>query len=95
MPLPRDYEAFLRGPVNTNTFAYGTVDAFRAGVQHHGRMTVFPEPSDGGDDDEFGIVAAGGFNVEIADEGDADWFLLWEDGSYILWEDQTRITSEY
>lgn len=90
----RDYAAFLRGPVATNTFAYGTVDDVRSGVQHHGLMGVFPEPADGNDDD-FGIIAPGGFTVEIADEGDDDWFLLAEDGSYILREDQTRIILEY
>jgi hypothetical protein len=92
--LRRDYEAFLRGPVATKTFAFGTVDAYRSGVQHHGLLAIFPEPSDGNDDD-FGIVAPGGFTVEIADEGDQDWFLLWEDGTYILWEDMTRIITEY
>lgn len=93
--LRRDYAAFLRGPVATKTFAYGTVEDFRSGVQHHGLMAVFPEPADGNDDD-FGVVAPGGFTVEIADEGDADWFLLQEDESFLILEDGSgKIILEY
>lgn len=91
---PRDYEVYLRGPVGLDTFAFGTVDAYRGGMQHHGLMSMFPAPSENAVTD-FGIMQGGGFTVEIADEGELDWFLLWEDGSYILWTDQTRIISEY
>lgn len=91
----REYAAFLRGPVGLNTFGFGTVDAYRAGVQHVGLLQVFPEPSDSSVDD-FGIQRGGGFTVEIADEpDDADWFWLWDDGSRILWDDGERIILEY
>lgn len=92
---PRDYATFLRGPVATKTFAFGTVEDFRSGVQHHQLLSVFPEPADGNNDD-FGIIARGGFEVAIADEGDADWFLLQEDESSLILEDGSgKIILEY
>lgn len=83
----REYQAFLRGPVGFNSFAFGTVDAFRAGVQHLGLIITFPEPTENTSDD-FGIQQSGGFTVEIADESDdSDWYILQEDLSRILLED--------
>ncbi len=98
MPTPtdrRDYEVFLRGPVGLNTFAYGTVDAYRAGVQHQGRLAFFPEPADDGLDD-FGILLSGGFIVEIVDEeGEPDWPILDEAGDPINDEALGIIYEEY
>jgi hypothetical protein len=94
----RDYLAFLRGPVGTNSFAFGSVAEYRGGVQHHGLVAKFPEPGDNPMSD-FGIQAGGGFTVEISDEieGDGllDWFLLQEDETYLLLEDNTRFAMEY
>lgn len=98
MPTPVDHDsrevlAFLRGPVGVNTFCFGTIDAVRGGVQHHGLMVSVPEVADPPLDD-FGITQSGGFQVEIADDEQRDWFLLWQDGGYVLWEDLNRITME-
>lgn len=85
----RKYQAFLRGPADTKTFAYTTVnasDAYRSGVHHAPLMAVFPEPVDN-EADEFGIMQGGGFTVEIADEDLGNWYVLQEDGSRILLED--------
>jgi hypothetical protein len=90
----RAYEAFLRGPADLNTFAFGTVDAYRGGVQHHRGIVGFPEPVDNPLND-FGIQQGGGFAVEIADEGANDWFLLREDGSFLLREDGSKFILEY
>jgi hypothetical protein len=92
MPTPTEHAwretwAFLRGPVGVDTFAFGTVDAYRNGVQHAPLLQEFPEPSDNSTD-AFGIQAGGGFTVEIADElVDNDWYLLQEDFSRIVLED--------
>lgn len=93
MPTPvenvkRDYAVYLRGPVGFNTFGFSLVDAYRAGVQHLGLMSVIPAPVDN-EQDDFGILVGGGFTAEIADEdGTADWYLLMEDGfSHLLMED--------
>jgi hypothetical protein len=83
----REYEAFLRGPIGVNTFAFGTVSAFRSSVQHIGLLAIFPEPTDAVTDD-FGIQPAQTFMVEIADEtDDDDWYITLEDGSRLLLED--------
>lgn len=88
----REYEAFLRGPVGLNTFAFGTIDAYRNGVQHQGLLAVVPEPADNPLDD-FGIQEGGGFTVVISDEidgaGELDWFLLQENGDRIILEDDS------
>lgn len=99
MPEPpelvgRDYDAFLRGPVGTDTFCFGTRAAWRNSLEHAPRLSVHPAPSDPGES-EFGIVGAGTFKVEIADEDDVDWFLEWPDGSFILWENLEQIVVEY
>jgi hypothetical protein len=95
----REYEAFLRGPAAVNTFAFGTVDAYRSSVQHHGQLAVIPEPAENPLSD-FGIQEGGGFTVVISDEvagdGVLDWFLLMEGGAgYILAEDGSKIILEY
>jgi hypothetical protein len=95
----REYEAFLRGPADLNAFAFGTVDAYRSGVQHHRQLAVIPEAADNPLSD-FGIQAGGGFQVVIADElegdGVLDWFLLMEAGAgYVLAEDGSKIILEY
>lgn len=84
----REYAVFLRGPTGLNTFAFGTRDAYRSSVQHKGLISVFPEPGDNPADD-FGITTGGGFTVEIADEGDEDWYLLLPDGSPLLLADDS------
>ncbi len=93
----REYQAFLRGPVETDTFAFGTVEAYRGSRWHAPRLTIFPAPSDGLDGD-FGIIGGGGFTVEIVDEaGTADWYVTQEDGhSKILLEDGSgAVIQEY
>ena len=103
MALPTEHAlretlAFVRGPVPTNQYAYGTVDSYRGGVQHHGLLVSFPEPQDGALND-FGIQQSGGFVIEIADEleagGTADWILLLEDGSALLTEDLGHFIQEF
>lgn len=85
----REAQAFLRGPVGSNMFAFATTGVLRNGVQYAGLLVNFPEPQDNAVDD-FGIQQGGGFTVEIADEADnADWILLTEDGSFFLLEDGT------
>lgn len=104
---PRDYEAYLRGPLGLNTFRLctnNTPNAYRGGVQHDPRLSIFPEPADEGPDD-FGIVTGGSFTVEIADEDRAggidglgpDWFLMLEDGSgnLVLDDGSGRLVQEY
>jgi hypothetical protein len=91
----RAYHAFLRGPVGLNTFAFGTVDAYRGGVQHQALIAEFPDPEDNPLND-FGIQQGGGFTVEIVDEpGTDDWLLTLEDGYFLLLEDGSRIVMEY
>jgi hypothetical protein len=92
----REYAVYLRGPVPSNAFAFSLVDAYRAGVQHLGRLAAIPEPADSMESD-FGILVGGGFTVEIADEeGTADWFLLFESGDRILLENGSGVlTLEY
>jgi hypothetical protein len=93
--LSRAVQAFLRGPVGLNTFGFGTVDAYRGGVQHMGLMAEFPAPQDNPLND-FGIQTGGGFTVELMDEpGTADWFLTLEDGYCLLAEDGSRLVMEY
>lgn len=95
---PRKYHVFVRGPVglDTHAFSSGTEDDYRGGVRHLPLLADFPAPQDNQADD-FGIQAGGGFTVEIADEvGDLDWFILQEDFSYVLLEDNTgRLVQEY
>lgn len=86
----REASAFLRGPVGVNTFALGTVEALRGGVQHRGLLISFPEPTDNPPND-FGIQQSGGFTVEIADEGEEDWWLMQEDGSRFVLEDDSGV----
>jgi hypothetical protein len=91
----RGYAAFLRGPVGLNTFAFGTVSAYRSGVQHEARLAVFPEPVDA-ELDDFGILAPGGFTVEIADEeGLSEWPILDELGEIVLDEAGSYVVEEY
>lgn len=94
----RAYLAFLRGPVGTSTFCFGTVDEYRGGFQHHGQIAAFPEPADNPLSD-FGIQEGGGFTVEISDEiegdGVLDWFLLQPDGSRVLQPALDRISLAY
>lgn len=94
----REYLAFLRGPVGTNTFAFGSADEYRGGVQHHGQMTAPPEPAESHAND-FGFQEMGEFTIEIADEvydeGVGDWFLLMESGERLLQENLDRLVMEY
>lgn len=94
----REYLAFLRGPVGSTTFAFGSADEYRGGVQHLGQIASLPEPNESYAGD-FGIQELGEFEVEIADEvyegGVADWFLLLETGERLLQEDQYRFAMEY
>jgi hypothetical protein len=90
----RRYETYLRGPVGSDTFCFSTVEETRAGLHHRGLLRVHIEPADAGESD-FGIVGNSSFKAEIADEGTEDWFLTWEDGSFILWENLEQIVVEY
>ncbi len=82
----REYEVFLRGPADVNTFAFGTVDAYRSSVQHLGLLSIIPEPVDNPLND-FGIQEGGGFTVEIVDDAATSWYWLWPDGTRITLED--------
>jgi hypothetical protein len=89
--LSRTYAVYLRGPAPANSIAFATKDDIRAGVQHLGRLTVMPAPSDNMESD-FGILVGGSFTVEIADEDSAvDWYLLYENGDRILLEDASGL----
>jgi hypothetical protein len=90
----RSYRAFVRGPAGINTYAFGTVDEYRDGVQHIGLLADFPTPSDNAPDD-FGILSGGSFTVELADQEAGDENVLDEDGAPILDEDGTNIIEEY
>lgn len=83
----REYLAFLRAPVPSAMFRFGTVDEYRGGLQHIGQIATIPAPDDSALND-FGMLQSGGFTVEIADEpANDDWYLLLEDGSRIVLED--------
>lgn len=92
----RETQAFLRGPVGYNTLRVATTGVVRAGIQYAGLMPDFPAPQDNAVDD-FGIQQGGSFSVEFVDEpDDSDWFLLNEDGSFLLLEDGSgRLIIDY
>jgi hypothetical protein len=89
--VKREYAVYLRGPAPSYPFAFALVDAYRAGIQHAGLITVIPAPSDS-EENDFGILVGGGFTVELTDEAsNIDWYLLHEDGSRILLEDSSGV----
>jgi hypothetical protein len=63
----RKYEAYLRAPAVIPLRRYGTVDAYRLGGQHLGRIAAFPEPDDAFAGD-FGIQESGQVTVQIIDQ---------------------------
>lgn len=63
----REYYVFLRAPGGGVPLRrYGTVDAYRQGGDHLGRIAVIPEPQDSFTND-FGIQEVGAVTVQIAD----------------------------
>lgn len=90
----RDYAAFLSGPAGFDTYAFTTstdpAQAVRNGIAYSPQIVDFPAPADNAPDD-FGIIASGSFEVEIADEPtDEDWPLLDSSGNFLLADSGTE-----
>lgn len=91
----RDYEVFLRGPVPNMQFCFGSLDEYRGGLWHKGRLVEFPAPTDN-EVNDFGIQTGGGFDVVILDEmDDLDWPIEDENYDPILDESGDPLITEY
>lgn len=71
----RRYEAFIRAPAAAPTTLYGSVAAYRYGLQHIAGLAEFPEPSDS-QVGEFGIVESGETVLEIAAQDPSSLYAL-------------------
>jgi hypothetical protein len=62
----RDYEVYLRGPVASPTYRFGTVDRYRHGGAHAtGLLAEWPTPSDAFVDGGNGIMESGEVSIAI------------------------------
>lgn len=90
----REFAVFLRGPDGLDTFAFTTTttaEAVRDGIAHAPQIVEPPTPADNAPDD-FGILAASSFEVELVDEPtDDDWPILDHNGDLI----QTHNGTDY
>jgi hypothetical protein len=61
----RAFEAYIRGPVAAVSAAFGTVDAYRYGIEHKAAIVDFPEVTDSFVN-EFGVIEQGSATVQVA-----------------------------